>query len=99
MLFPYVRSKYLISARDHGYTVLQSHNFRHAFLAEGTPIGKEVCEIISKYFNNLLITDQGLNDSGFVSGRVEILYSSKDHALISTIKFLDEISKAMKPTI
>ena len=70
-----------------------------AFVAEGTPIGKEICEIISNSFNNLLITDQGLNDSGFVSGRAEIEYTSKDHALVSTIKFLDKAIKAMNPII
>jgi len=70
-----------------------------AFAAEGTPIGKEICEIISNSFNNLLITDQGLNDSGFVSGRAEIEYTSKDHALVSTIKFLDKAIKAMNPII
>jgi hypothetical protein len=69
------------------------------FISEGNIIGKEVCETISENLNKVVITDQGLNDSEIITGKVEIIFNSKDHALISSVKFMDQLLKSLNPLI
>lgn len=69
------------------------------FISEGNIIEKEVCETISKNLNKVVITDQGLNDSEIITGKIEIIFNSKDHALISSVKFMDQLLKSLNPLI
>lgn len=69
------------------------------FVGEGIPMGKPISETASSFLADVVITEKGIDENGAVIGKSEINFTSQEHSLITTIKFSDEMSKAIKPIL
>lgn len=67
------------------------------FAGEGLPMAKPISDVAGNYLADVVVTEKGIDETGAVIGKSEINFSSKEHSLITTIKFSDEMSKAIKP--
>lgn len=69
------------------------------FTGEGMPMVAKICETGASYLQDLVITEKGINENGAVVNTTEINFVSKENSLITTVKFSDDMSKAVKPVL